>query len=271
MKPSKPPRGHAPFSVRAGAATDVGMRRTLNEDAFLCSAPMFLVADGMGGYADGEAASGAVVEAFSALVGRDSVGIDDIRGAYSSAVELVLNLPAKGRAGPGTTLSGVAISANDGRGYWLVLNVGDSRTYRVSEGVFRQVSVDHSVVQELVETGSLTASQAASDSRRNVVTRAIGAGGASDPDFWMLPAHRGDRILVCSDGLTGEVDDDAIESILRGEADPQIAADRLVAAAREAGGRDNITAVVVDAADVEEPEVDDDTRPRDVPATGSGE
>jgi protein phosphatase len=131
------------------------------------------------------------------------------------------------------------------------------------------VSVDHSVVQEMVDTGSLTASEAATDRRRNVVTRAIGAGGASDPDFWMLPVHPGDRLLVCSDGLTGEVGDAAIEAVLRSERDPQVAADRLVAAAREAGGRDNITAVVVDAVDVEEPDLDDDTRPREpsVPRT----
>lgn len=245
------------------------MRRTLNEDALLCAAPLFLVADGMGGYADGEAASAAVVEAFSTLVGRVAVGIDDIRAAYASGVERVLNLPAVGGAGPGTTLSGVGVSSNDGRGYWLVLNVGDSRTYRLSQDAFGQVSVDHSVVQEMVDTGSLTASEAATDRRRNVVTRAIGAGGASDPDFWMLPVHPGDRLLVCSDGLTGEVSDAAIEAVLRSERDPQVAADRLVAAAREAGGRDNITAVVVDAVDVEEPDLDDDTRPREpsVPRT----
>jgi protein phosphatase len=135
----------------------------------------------------------------------------------------------------------------DGEGYWLVLNIGDSRTYLLSDGVFEQMSVDHSVVQELIDSGELDAAAAAVDGRRNVITRAIGGGGFSEADFWLVPAEAGDRVLVCSDGLSGELADDEISAILRAEHAPQAAAARLVEEARLRGGRDNITAVVVDA------------------------
>ena len=109
------------------------------------------------------------------------------------------------------------------------------------------MSVDHSVVQELVDSGQLAADAAERDSRRNVITRAIGAGSDSEPDYWLLPAEEGDRILVCSDGLSGELDRDALHAILLTETDPQAAATRLVHEAMVRGGRDNITALVVDA------------------------
>jgi protein phosphatase len=175
----------------------------------------------------------------------------------------------------------------DGVGYWLAVNLGDSRTYRLSEGDLEQISVDHSVVQELIDSGLLTADAAARDSRRNVITRAIGGGSDSEADYWLIPAEVGDRILVCSDGLPGELDRNAIHAVLLAESDPQAAATRLVHEAMLRGGRDNITALVVDAVAVRtdvarpaaddprgaapsvvEDEVDGDTRPR-VPAGGA--
>jgi len=237
----------APIAVAYGAATDAGLRRRINEDSYIATAPLFLVADGMGGHNAGEIASATVIQEFSAFAGRESVAIDDVQAAVAAARRRVAALPAGAGAGAGTTLAGVVIADIDGEGYWLALNLGDSRTYRLSDGQFEQVSVDHSVVQELVDSGQLAADAAQRDSRRNVITRAIGAGSDAEPDYWLIPAEDGDRILVCSDGLSGELDQDAIHSILLAEADPQTAATRLVHEAMVRGGRDNITAIVVDA------------------------
>ncbi|HEX5858841.1 MAG TPA: protein phosphatase 2C domain-containing protein [Microbacterium sp.] len=264
-----------PLTVAFGAATDTGLRRTLNEDSFLAIAPLFLVADGMGGHEAGELASATVIAEFELLAGRPSLDVTDVRGALARAREAVEALPVTG-AGAGTTLSGVVIADVGGDAYWLTLNVGDSRTYRLSEGAFEQISVDHSVVQELLDSGELAPGDAAKDARRNVITRAIGAGSDSEPDFWMIPVEESDRILVCSDGLSGELDPARILDILRAETDPQAAATRLVHEAVLRGGRDNITAIVVDALAVSsrggrdtvpvapaEDHVDGDTRPRE--------
>jgi protein phosphatase len=236
-----------PVTVAWGSASDPGLRRELNEDSFLAAPPLFLVADGMGGHRAGEIASATVVEEFANYAGRPSLSIEDLHIAVDRARRRVAELtPGKG-AGAGTTLSGVVICEVDGVGYWLAVNLGDSRTYRLSEGELEQISVDHSVVQELIDSGLLTADAAARDSRRNVITRAIGGGSDSEADYWLLPAEVGDRILVCSDGLSGELDRNAIHAVLLAESDPQSAATRLVHEAMLRGGRDNITALVVDA------------------------
>ena len=254
-----------PITVRSGAATDAGLRRTLNEDAFLAEAPLFLVADGMGGHAAGEVASAAVIAEFAQLAGRASVTVDEVREAFERAQDRVLALPEGGGAGAGTTLSGVVVTELNGDGYWLTINLGDSRTYRLSDGALEQVSVDHSYVQELVDSGQLSPEDAHIDSRRNVITRAIGAGSVAVPDFWLLPAEAGDRILVCSDGVSGELTSEQIARVLCSEPDAQQAATRLVHEAMIHGGRDNVTAVVVDALDVvgqgDRGEVRDETLP----------
>ncbi len=254
----------APILVAVGAATDSGRKRDHNEDALLRSEPLFLVADGMGGYEAGEIASAATLAAFAPLVGTASVGIDAMRIAYTQAGANVMAIATGAKGGAGTTLTGVAIAENDGAGYWLVINVGDSRTYRFSGGKLEQISVDHSLVQELIDAGELSPEQALTYAHRNVVTRALGAGAVSEPDFWMLPANTGDRMLMCSDGLTGELGDSAISAILAHNASPQDAADKLVAAAVEHGGKDNVTVVIVDAVSVADSNLDShaDTVPR---------
>jgi len=274
--------GSPPITVLCGAATDIGLRRTLNEDSFVAAAPVFLVADGMGGHQAGEVASATVIGEFSRLAGRPSVSVDDLRAAFEAARSRVAALPAGGGAGAGTTLTGVAIADVDGDGYWLAINVGDSRTYRLSGGQLEQISVDHSVVQELIDRGELDHAQATRDARRNVITRAIGAGSDADADYWLIPAEEGDRILVCSDGLSAELSTERIDAILREEAHPQAAATRLVHEAILHGGRDNITVLVVDAISVgdgpgtggnrgtqpvfpDDDELDADTRPRPSP------
>ncbi|MDT3329620.1 protein phosphatase 2C domain-containing protein [Microbacterium sp. KSW-18] len=234
------------MDVQVGAATHPGLRRRVNEDSHLAEYPLFLVADGMGGHDAGAAASSAVVAEFRALVGQDSVGIDGMRAALARARAAVHRIGHEGRAA-GTTLTGVAVTEVGGHGYWLTVNVGDSRTYRFADGELEQISVDHSVVQELIDAGELTGEAAGRDSRRNEITRAIGAGSGGEADFWLIAAEPGDRMLICSDGLSGEVPEDRISDILREVVDPQDAATRLVHEAMLHGGRDNITAVVVDA------------------------
>jgi protein phosphatase len=146
----------------------------------------------------------------------------------------------------GTTVSGIAVVTEDGAPRWAVFNVGDSRVYRFADGELVQVTVDHSEVQELVDAGLLDPDEAARHPLRNLLTRALGSRELSEVDVWVLEPQPGERFLACTDGLTGELDDDAIAGILAAEDDPQAAAEALVAAAVSAGGRDNVTAVVVD-------------------------
>lgn len=267
----------ASLVVESGSSTHTGLRRTLNEDAVLASAPVFIVADGMGGHEAGERASAEVIAAFSPYVGRQSLDIDDVLEALSRAREAVEALPGPttgsgtGAGQAGTTLSGVVLADVDGMGYWLTFNIGDSRTYRFSDGELEQISVDHSVVQELIDSGEITALEASTDHRRNIITRAIGAGSTGDADFWMFPAELGDRVLICSDGLPSEIADAQISAILAEQVAPQAAAEVLVDSAVRAGGRDNVTVIVVDAVCVAsrpglllraDDDIDEDTRPR---------
>lgn len=236
----------AAVQVGHGAATHAGLRGRANEDAYLAAAPVFVVADGMGGHESGARASAAVVAEFQAFVGSSSVTNSEVRAAIARARSSVDAL-ATGQRAAGTTLTGVVLTQVGDAGYWLALNIGDSRTYRWARGRLEQISIDHSVVQELVDAGQMDAGTAARHVRRNEITRAIGAGSAGEADFWMLPAESGDRILVCSDGLSTELDDERIARILAEEREPQDAATRLVHEALLHGGRDNVTVIVVDA------------------------
>lgn len=231
--------------LAAGAATDAGRVRPLNEDSYVATAPVFVVADGMGGHAAGERASSAAVATLADLAGRE-VSPTEVYEAVARARTRVEAIEAPPGRDAGTTLSGVVVTWQGGEPYWLVVNVGDSRTYRLADDRLEQISVDHSEVQELVEAGDITEAEVAAHPLRHVVTRALGAGGWSEADFWLLPIGSHDRVLVCSDGLTAELDDDEIAELLRGEPHPVAAAQGLVRAAVARGGRDNVTAVVVD-------------------------
>ncbi|MEP7765722.1 protein phosphatase 2C domain-containing protein [Sanguibacter sp. 25GB23B1] len=231
-----------------GSATDTGRVRTLNEDALLAYPPIFLVADGMGGHDAGDVASRLVVEEFSLLVGRPFVAIEDIHECFSRAAARLREV--LGTRSGGATVAGAAIAMHDDAAYWLVFNIGDSRVYRVSGGELEQVTVDHSVVQELMDAGQLDEQDASVHAERHVVTRALETDSTPEPDYWMIPAGAQDRLLICSDGLTDELDDDKIHVGLTLIGDPQAAAESLVHAAVEAGGRDNVTAVVVDVATI---------------------
>lgn len=259
----------AVFEVRCGAATDRGLHRDHNEDSHLAASPVFVVADGMGGHARGDVASAAVIGEFEGLArqakasGRRWVTAGDLHQTVAAASARVDALAAAGPA-PGTTLAGVALTQQSGRPYWLAFNVGDSRIYVMRDDLLEQISVDHSAHQELLEAG---VEEESIWIGRHVITRAIGGGRPGVPllDQWLLPAQVGDRILVCSDGLTNEVTDALIAATLRCETDPQRAASTLVRAALDAAGRDNVTAVVVDAVEVEcgEGIIDSDNTSRD--------
>ncbi len=228
-----------------GSATDRGPQRLLNEDALLAYPPVFVVADGMGGHEAGEVAARIAVEEVGRLAGRPTVKAEDVHLAVKTVAERLHSVVPAGRTA-GTTLAGVGLAQHEHRDYWLVFNIGDSRVYRMSGGKLSQISVDHSVVQELVEAGVVGPEEAHRHPDRHVITRAIGTASEPEPDYWMLRADSGDRILVCTDGLTEELSDAQIESVLNERADPQEAAEFLVDDAVRRGGRDNVTVVVVD-------------------------
>lgn len=239
------------FEVRWGAATDVGVVRTHNEDGFLAAPPIFVVADGMGGQTRGSAASSAVIEEFRGLASAATVQPEQIDDAVSRAATAVAWLGDESSA-PGSTVTGVGMTIEHDVPYWLVFNIGDSRTYLLQDGTLEQVTVDHSLVQELIATGSITPAQARVHPDRNVITNALGAGRESAPraDQWLLPARSGQRVVLCSDGLHGELSESLIAATLLAVDDPQRAATELVASAVRAGGHDNVTVVVVDAVTV---------------------
>jgi PPM family protein phosphatase len=235
-----------------GAATDVGLLREVNEDAYLVAPPVFVVADGMGGHENGDVASRIVVEEFAELAEH---GFDPTRGREAVAATLEASqrrlaeyaAPGPGpRRTPGTTVVAALLAEQEGAPAWLLANLGDSRIYAVSGGELRQVSTDHSVVQEMVDAGEITADEALAHPERHVITRALGGPVLEQADYFVLRIAEAERLLLCTDGVSGLVDDDEIAAILTQSPDPRDAADRLVAAALEAGGDDNATAVVVD-------------------------
>jgi protein phosphatase len=239
------------FRLSYGYGTDRGLRRELNEDSFIASDPVFAVADGMGGHEAGEIASGMCVRALGSAP-ELATGVRTATAADLQSCLLKADAAIRDATGAraGTTLSGVVVVEQMGLPYWLVMSIGDSRTYRLSQGEFAQVSVDHSEVQELVDAGDITAEQATVHPRRHVVTRALGTGDETEADFWLLPIQEGDRIMICSDGLNGELGDDHMFRILSTVAHPQDAVDALIQAALRSGGRDNVTVIVVDAKNV---------------------
>ncbi len=241
--------------VRFSARSDTGSVRKVNEDSILVQAPVFLVADGMGGHARGDIASQTVVRVFDQHIERDAPSTPErILDAIHSSNDAVRSLSAEGDYGTavsGTTLAGVAfVDAGDGVGVqWMVFNVGDSRTYTWDGHTLEQLSVDHSAVQEMVDAGLISARDAERHPERNVITRAIGADEFVDTDVWLLPAEGKRAFLVCSDGLTKELDDSDIARLLAiHTANDSLGslADALVDEALDRGGRDNISVVYVE-------------------------
>lgn len=231
----------------ARAATHPGRVRAANEDSHLAGDRVFLVADGMGGHACGDVASRLAVDAFRDLGSREPLLADQVVEAVAAAHAAILAESAAypEKAGMGTTLSGLALVDHGGDPHWLVVNVGDSRVYRVTDAGIVQLTVDHSEVAELVAAGRLTVEEARRHPLRNVVTRSLGTGVAPVADTWLVPADAGDRFLVCSDGLVEELTDEEIFAALTTAGPDAEAAVRLVDRAVEAGGRDNVTVLLV--------------------------
>jgi serine/threonine protein phosphatase PrpC len=253
-QPQEPTPGSM-LRVSYGAATDRGLRRELNEDSFIAMDPVFAVADGMGGHEAGEVASSICVRTLgaSSVIGTrgsqfTTEHLEDLIGQADEQIRIETG----GQAG--TTVSGAVLVEEAGQPHWLFFNAGDSRTYRLSNGTFGQISVDHSEVQEMVDLGRISEEEARTHPRRHVITRALGTGDDAEADTWLLPVEEGDRLLICSDGLSGELTDDEICTLLSTVQDPQEACDELVAATLRSGARDNVTVLVVDATTTDDQE-----------------
>jgi len=238
------PKEACAVQVIWGSSTDRGRIRRTNQDALLAAPPVFVVSDGMGGHAAGDVAAAVVIDEFGAAIGTDTgsgAGSEWVLGCIRRAGARI-----RAGSGGGATVVGAVVTEQDGASYWLAFNIGDSRIYRCFEGELTQISVDHSYVQELVEDGRLEREQMRRHPQRHVITRAVGLVGDGDPDCWLIPVREGERLMLCTDGVTGELSDDEVRAVLASQVDPQLAAEALVAAALSAGGRDNATAVVID-------------------------
>jgi serine/threonine protein phosphatase PrpC len=232
--------------VTAHGRSDVGRVRSGNEDALLIGATVFAVADGMGGHRGGEVASAAALEPLRALDGRRFTDHD---AALATLTDAVVRANAEvsrrshdepGLEGMGTTLTAVLVDDREA----LLVHVGDSRAYLARGERFVQLTDDHTLVQALLDQGRITHDQVATHPHRSVITRAVGVASDIEVDALRLTLRDGDRLVLCSDGLTGVVDDATIARAVREER-PEVAVDTLVAAANEAGGPDNITVVIV--------------------------
>jgi PPM family protein phosphatase len=234
------------------AATDVGRMRKNNEDSYLSSQPVAAVADGMGGHSAGEVASAIAIEELAALGSRgpwenETAATDDLKQAILRANRRIREMAAGDRKlnGMGTTL--VALLEDGDMVH--VANVGDSRGYLLRQGELSQVTVDHSLVQELVDDGRLSPEDAERHPQRSVITRALGIDPEVEFDLFTYKLQVGDRLLLCSDGLSDVVEPAQIRNVLLRVRNSHQAAQKLVTVANEQGGPDNITVIVVDAVD----------------------
>ena len=233
--------GRKPAST-FGSRTDVGCVREHNEDSLVVAPPLYVVCDGMGGHAAGEVASEIAVNVIA-----DRVPATPDAAALGQAVEeanLAIIQAARegvGRAGMGCTCT-AAMLENE---RLIVAQVGDSRAYLLHGGTLQQITRDHSLMADFIEAGQITPEEARVHPQRSVITRALGSDPRTQPDLFEINVNTGDRLLICSDGLTSMIEDYEIEDILNRTPDPQIAASKLVNAAIAAGGHDNVTVIVV--------------------------
>ena len=243
------------IEFRWGTATDVGRVRSINQDQLLTMTPAFVVADGMGGHNGGEVAAAIAVDEMAKA--RSVESVDDLLEAVQTANREIVDRSKiePELRGMGTTLVALVGITTDERSWLAVANVGDSRLYRRDVAAIVQVTEDHTLVESLVRDGRLTPEEALTHPQRNIVTRALGIDEKVLVDAWELAPVAGDRYLLCSDGLFNELTPGEIFEMLTDNDDPVEAAVSLVNAACDAGGRDNVTVVVVDV--VETPSSDD--------------
>ena len=244
-----------PRGIETASLTDVGMRRASNQDAFgglvaASGARLLIVADGMGGHAGGATASRVAIETIEEVVGRSTDAPETVlRMALEAANRRVHEEAQKDASLSGMGTTGVALLFQPDGSAW-VAHVGDSRAYRLRDGSLEQLTPDHSLVAELERRGMITAEEAQVHPRRNEVLRSIGVEPEVDVDVAQVDARPGDQYLLCSDGLSGVVRDEEIAAELL-RAPPEVAARRLVDAANERGGPDNITVQIARVPDPE--------------------
>ena len=229
------------MNVRVGSATDIGQVREGNEDSLLVLAPLYAVADGMGGHRGGEVASSLALETVRRMFER---GEGTLAEQVTQANSAVFERSQRDRAvaGMGTTLTAALVEGGRVR----LAHVGDSRAYLFHGGELTMLTEDHTLVHRMVMEGEITEAEAETHPQRSIVTRALGVDMTVQVDEDDIEVAQGDRILLCTDGLTGMVSDDQIRAILVSTPDPQEAVEALVRVANRAGGVDNITAVLLD-------------------------
>jgi serine/threonine protein phosphatase PrpC len=222
--------------------TDTGRQRRDNEDNAFARAPVFVVADGMGGAQAGEVASRLAVEAFQNELPESGTPEERLAECVRAANRTIYEMSRSEheRAGMGTTLTAAYLDGDD----LAIAHVGDSRAYLFRDQTLTRLTEDHSLVEELVRRGKLTEEQAAEHPQRSIITRALGPEPDVEVDTWRYPVRPGDVLLLCSDGLTSMISEEQIAQILSSAPSLERAAQRLIAAANEAGGRDNITVVL---------------------------
>ena len=233
-----------------GSATDVGLVRSNNQDQLLVTPGLYAVADGMGGHAAGEVASLTAIKALDAAFEASDERTASSLGSAARAANTAVWEQARtnrGMLGMGTTLVALAVVEKDeGTSGLAVAHIGDSRLYLYRDKALKQLTVDHSLVQELIDEGQISEAQAAVHPQRHVLTRALGVEPAVDVDLMDISPMDDDRYLLCSDGLPREASDEDIADVLDRFDDPSEAARELVALANSRGGSDNVTVVVVD-------------------------
>ncbi|MEO8363158.1 MAG: Stp1/IreP family PP2C-type Ser/Thr phosphatase [Ilumatobacteraceae bacterium] len=255
------------ITVTFGAVSDTGKLRNANEDSFLVGEHILAVADGMGGHNAGEVASAMAVQLLRDPTNQRIDSPDSFIELITTINEAIFQAATgtSEQRGMGTTLTAIAVAGSaESESHVVVVNVGDSRTYILRQGELRQVTIDHSYVQELVSEGVISADDARTHPRRNIVTRALGIDSRVIADSWTLPIVDHDRYMLCSDGLVDEISNEEILAILMQNADPQRAAESLLVAANDRGARDNVTVIVVDV------RLTDGPLPNPVPTTVGG-
>lgn len=231
-------------SLSFGSRTDIGYVRKQNEDSLLVSPPLFVVCDGMGGHEAGEIASEIAIQTIGARAPKD-LDAEQLGQAVTEANLAIIQATREGisREGMGTTCTAAMLDGT----HLILAQAGDSRAYLLHNGSLQQLTRDHSLVADLVESGEIDRSEARTHPWRSYITRALGLDPYMQPDLYELSIASGDRLMLCSDGLYSMVDDSVIAEILASNAHPQDAADELVEEALINGGADNITVIVVDA------------------------
>ena len=226
-----------------GSRTDIGCLRDHNEDSLVVTPPLFAVADGMGGHAAGEVASEIAVRVLSELA-PEHPDVEALGRAIEEANRAVIQAAreGRGRQGMGTTMTAAMLEGER----LVIAQVGDSRAYLLHQGKLQQLTRDHSLMADMIEAGQLTPEEARTHPQRSVITRALGSDAHLHPDIYEINVETGDRLLICSDGLSGMIFDDQIENTLRRVQDPQRCASQLVNEAIAAGGHDNVTVIVAD-------------------------